>query len=135
MKRNEARKQAICLLFEKIFNPQYSWEAIIENASDGRDLVVDEYALKLVKAVEENQEEIDKVLQEYSKKRKLNRLPRIVLSILRAAYCEMRYFDDIPVGVSINEAVELTKLFAGEEEAPFVNGILGAINRSNTQEG
>ena len=135
MKRNEARKQAVCLLFERTFNKQDSIERIIENASESRDLQVDAYALRLVKAVEEHQEEIDGLLQEYSKKWKLHRLTRIVLSILRAACCEMKYFDDIPVSVSINEAVELAKTFAQEEDAAFVNGILGAISRTLPQEG
>lgn len=135
LKRNEARKQAVCLLFERTFNVQDSIEKTIENASESRDLTVDDYALRLVKEVEHHQEEIDALLQEYSKKWKLNRLARIVLSILRMACCEMKYFDDIPVSVSINEAVELTKVFAREEDAAFVNGVLGAISRTIPQEG
>ncbi|MEG1869995.1 MAG: transcription antitermination factor NusB, partial [Oscillospiraceae bacterium] len=77
---------------------------------------------------------IDTVLQEYSNKWKLGRLPRIVLSILRAAYCEIKYLDDIPDSVAINEAVELAKIFAGEEDASFVNGVLGGISRGTVKE-
>jgi N utilization substance protein B len=45
------------------------------------------------------------------------------------AICEMLYFEDIPVGVSINEAVELCKKYAAKEDASFVNGLLGSVSK------
>ena len=49
------------------------------------------------------------------------------LSILRLAVYEMKYDDDIPTGVAINEAVELAKLYGGEDSASFINGVLGKL--------
>lgn len=55
-------------------------------------------------------------------------MPIVDRSILRLAAYEMMYVDDVPVSVSINEAVELAKDFGGEDESPrFVNGVLGRI--------
>ena len=45
------------------------------------------------------------------------------------AVCEMKYFDKVPVGVSINEAVEICKVYGSDEDKSFVNGILGSISR------
>ena len=47
--------------------------------------------------------------------------------MMRIAICEMRYLDDIPQSVSINEAVEIAKKYSGEEDAAFVNGVLGSV--------
>ena len=57
------------------------------------------------------------------------RLSRVALSILRLAIYEMQYVDDIPVSVSINEAVELAKCYGGDADASFINGVLGGIAR------
>ena len=52
---------------------------------------------------------------------------RVDLTALRLAVYEMRFDDDVPVGVAINEAVELAKKFGGEDSGSFVNGVLGKI--------
>ena len=50
---------------------------------------------------------------------------------MRLAICEMKFFEDIPVGVSINEAVELCKKYAAKDDYSFVNGILSSIAKGN----
>ena len=60
----------------------------------------------------------------------MNRISKVSLSVLRIAICEMLYYDDIPLGASINEAVEICKKYASEDEYTFVNGLLGAFARS-----
>lgn len=50
--------------------------------------------------------------------------------LLRQTVYEMLYVDDVPISVSINEAVELAKLYGGEDDShKFVNGVLGKIAR------
>ena len=71
--------------------------------------------------------EIDAILETYSKGWKLSRMGKAELTILRLAVYEMKYFEDIPMGVAINEAVELAKIFGGEEAPGFVNGVLAKI--------
>ena len=61
---------------------------------------------------------------------KFDRIAKVDLSILRLAVYEILYRDDIPVNVSINEAVELAKKYSGEKTGSFINGILGNFYRS-----
>lgn len=87
-----------------------------------------EYAQRLAEGVEAHQAEIDRMLASTSENWALARMPIVDRSILRLATFEMAYVDDVPVSVSINEAVELAKDFGGEDESPrFVNGVLGRI--------
>jgi N utilization substance protein B len=71
--------------------------------------------------------EIDDLLNDTSKGWKTKRMNRVDLTALRLAVYEMRYDEDVPVGVAINEAVELAKRFGGETSGSFVNGILGKL--------
>lgn len=73
--------------------------------------------------------EIDKLLNETSEGWRTGRMNKVDLTVLRLAVYEMLYDDDIPVGVAINEAVELAKKYGGDDSGSFVNGILGKIAR------
>lgn len=126
MTRHESRQEAFCLLFEKIFTEATIAE-IAENALESREAPLSDYALRLATTTEEHLEEIDKIIESKLKKWKLNRIAKVALSVLRISVCEILYDKSIPVSVSINEAVELAKKYAGEEEASFVNGVLGAV--------
>ena len=127
--RYKEREQAFFICFEKLFSDA-SISEISECAEESRDDNYSDFALECAKGVEDNLEEIDKIISSHlSAKWKLNRISRVSLSILRLAVYEMKYVEDIPSNVSINEAVELSKKFSGEEEYKFVNGILGAVSR------
>ena len=129
MTSRDAREQAFALLFEMIFNND-SVEDIIQNASLSRDIVIDDFAVAAANTVREHQEEIDATIEAYSSKWKISRLPKVTVSILRLAVCEMQYMEGIPVGASINEAVELAKKYGGDEDPAYVNGVLGGIARA-----
>ncbi len=77
--------------------------------------------------VREKLDEIDPLLNETSEGWKTSRMSRVDLSVLRLAVYEIRYDEDVPVKVAINEAVEIAKKFGGEDSGSFVNGILGKI--------
>ena len=130
MNRREAREQAFVLIFEKLFNIEDSIETIVENAKIAGYLEPDEFALNLSERVYENAEKIDSLIEKFSIGWSISRLPKVTLSILRLAVCEMLFFDDIPVSVSINEAVELSKKYATAEDTSFVNGVLGSVAKS-----
>ncbi|MEC4273483.1 transcription antitermination factor NusB [Adlercreutzia sp. R25] len=90
-----------------------------------------DYALTLIRGVEANQSEVDERVEAASENWALSRMPIVDRSILRLAVFEMLHCEDVPVSVSINEAVELAKGFGGEDDSPrFVNGVLGRIARS-----
>ena len=134
MTRKEERELAFTLIFEKIFNDETSIEDIIENAMDARLIEENTFAFSLAQLTYEHIEEIDSIVNQNSVGWKLERLPKVSLAIMRLAICEILYVPSIPSGVSINEAVELAKKFASQEDASFINGILGKYVRENVTE-
>jgi len=126
--RRESRETAFALLFEWSFTEE-SLDEIVELAQLARDAQVDAFALELVGKVIQNREELDLLIERYSQGWKLKRISRTALAVLRMSFCEMTKFNDIPVGASINEAVELVKKFGTNEEATYINGILGSFER------
>lgn len=133
MTRTEEREQAFILVFEKEFNQDTSMEDIITYANEAEIFEQSDFSALLAKSVCENLDAIDAVIDEFSIGWKKNRLPKVTVSILRLAICEMMFVDSIPVGVSINEAVELAKKYASPQDASFINGILGKYSRSKAQ--
>lgn len=83
-----------------------------------------DYIMDVIDGVSKNKEYIDKIVEKYSKGWKLNRLSKVDLSILRLSTYEIKFRDDIPFNVSVNEAVELAKKYSGEEAGAFINGVL-----------
>jgi len=128
--RRESRQAAFELLFEWSFN-ESSVEELFEDAAAARDLSPDEFTLKLVERVIEHHEHLDEMIEARSENWKIGRISRVTLAALRIAFCELEYFDDIPAGATINEAVELVKKYGTEDEAAYLNGILGSYTRDN----
>lgn len=133
LSRKQARENAFVLIFEKSFN-DLSFEELLETAKDVRDFETDEYIEKVLKGVYDNLENIDKLISENTKGWKIERISRVVLSLLRLAVYEIFNMSDIPSSVSVNEAVVLCKKYATEEDASYLNGILGGIIRANVKE-
>ncbi|MEG0978780.1 MAG: transcription antitermination factor NusB [Oscillospiraceae bacterium] len=129
MNRRQEREQAFILIFEKLFRPDIDMNTIIEMAEESEFMVPSEFAKNLSKIVDENKVTIDQNVQSVSIGWNTSRMSKVALAIIRLAIAEMRYIEDIPVSVSINEAVELTKKYASSEDASFVNGVLGTIAR------
>lgn len=130
MTRREAREQAFILVFEKSFNEQAEITELIALAKEFGVVEDDEFLEALVTTTCDKQNEIDEHISNNAKGWKLNRISKVSLAILRLALAEILYFEDIPAGVSINEAVELAKKYATDEDASFVNGLLGTVARS-----
>ncbi len=130
MNRSKEREQAFILVFEKAFNPEATIEDIFALAIESEFMEPSDFARTLATKTVENVEEIDAKIQEFAVGWTLSRITKVSLSILRIAVCEILYMDDIPVGVSINEAVELAKQYAGKEDSSFINGVLGSISRA-----
>lgn len=128
MTRRQSRELAFVLLFEKTFTED-SFEEIIEKASESRDITVDSYAKNTCVNTQLNKDAIDETITKYLRKWTLNRISRVSASVLRLAMYEIIFVDEIPFKVSINEAVEIAKKYAGVEEAAFVNGVLGSYIR------
>ncbi len=127
--RKQAREQAFILIFEKCFKEE-TVDEILELAVELRDFETDDYTISTFKGVYENVDLLDSKISDNSKKWDINRISRVSLAILRLALYEILFVDDIPDSVSANEAVELAKKYSTENDAAFVNGIIGSIIRN-----
>ena len=134
MTRKEERELAFTLIFEKIFNEEFTVEEIFNNAIESRLIENNTFAFSIAQLTYEHCEEIDNIINEISVGWKVERLPKVSLAILRLALCEILYVPSVPNGVSINEAVELAKKFASQEDSSFINGVLGRYVRENIAE-
>lgn len=129
MTRKESREQAFILLFEYSFSRE-SAEELFSLADEAGIYVEDDYCKKVVGLAIENVSEIDDVIAKYLKGWKIERVSKVALAALRLAVAEILYFDDIPESVSVNEAVELIKKYATEQDASYSNGVLGSYLKS-----
>ena len=129
MTRKQAREEAFILIFEKEFNDN-SIEDILETAAEARDLVPDDYINRVFKGVYDSLGELDSLISESLVGWSITRSSKTALCIMRLVIFEMKYIEEIPVSVSINEAVELCKKYATENDASFVNGILSTVAKA-----
>lgn len=128
-KRRKSREQAFIILFEKSFNEDMTVDEIVEVAIESEVIVEDKFMDKLLKTAEENLSDIDTEIEKNLKGWSKSRISKVSLALLRVAIAEMKYFEDVPVGVSINEAVEICKVYGSDEDKSFVNGVLGSVAR------
>lgn len=125
--RYKKREQAFILCFETLFSDT-DIDELADNAIDGNDDYMSDYAISCAKGILEHSEEIDGYIAQNLKKGwKINRIAKVSYALLRLAIYEMLYVEDVPVSVSINEAVELSKKYSVPDDSAFVNGVLGAV--------
>ena len=128
MSRRSARKNAFFLLFQMDFSEAAEFEQVKEIFFAEKEEPVEEadkaFILSEVEGVHEHMAEIDSLIEQSAKGWDLSRMNKVDLAILRLAVYEMKY-GETPVGVAINEAVELAKKFSSDEAPAFINGVLG----------
>ena len=128
MGRREERQKAVELLYEMSVQKEdeaaYIKEYLDKYELDSENL---KFAVRILEAYFENKEHVNSAISENLQKWKIERLGKIDLNI---ATTEMLYFDDVPEAVSINEAVELAKLFSEEKAFKFINKVLRNILES-----
>ena len=133
MKRRELRECIFQLLFRVEFNRQ-------EEMPEQADLYLDDireeqtvqekdesYILEKYSRIAEELPKIDAMLDEASKGWKISRMGKVELTVLRLAVYEMKFDEDIPEKVAINEAVELARKFGGDDAPAFINGVLAKL--------
>lgn len=129
--RSRARENALAILYSSDIIETDAISIVEEGRYPDGDIHVSDYAEALVEGVTQHLEEIDERLVKSSDNWALDRMPVVDRAILRLAVYEMLYVDEVPVSVAINEAVELAKVYGGEDESSrFVNGVLGRIARA-----
>ena len=130
MTRSEARKNVLELLFEREFRRDETDEEIFSLSCEAREIEVDDYIKTLYFGVCKNLDQLDNEIDKNAKGWKASRLSKVSRSILRLCIYEMLYVEDIPCLVSINEALELAKLYEDDKARPFINGVLNAVKNS-----
>jgi N utilization substance protein B len=135
MGRRASRELAMKLIYQldiqKDDRAEQIETALAAYKEEGKDT---SFVLSIISGAMANLENINSLIEKYSKRWKINRISKIDLAILRVAIYEIIYMKDIPVSVSINEAVELAKKYGNDESGSYINGILGRISAETPSE-
>ncbi len=130
MKRSELREHIFKMVFGIEFRlPEELPEQLglyFEQLENPREKDLD-YIRSKARKVAEKTAEIDALLNTHTTGWKTTRMNKVDLSILRLAVYEMKWDDEVPVGVAIDEAVELAKKYSSDEGPAFVNAVLAKL--------
>lgn len=130
MSRREVREQIFKLLFRAEFHEgdelSEQLQLFLEelDKKEEKDMV---YIQSKFEQIMERLSEIDEMINGVAQGWKTSRMGRVDLTLIRLAVYEMKYEEDVPAGVAINEAVELAKVYGTDDSASFVNGILAKL--------
>lgn len=131
MGRRQSREAALQVLYQVDVggaDPEKALADTVElNATDPDDL---RFARELVLGSLDHIRDIDRIIAALSQDWNIERLARVDHNIMRIAIFEIMHRDDIPFGVTVNEAVELAKTFGGKDSGRFINGILAQVASS-----
>ncbi len=130
MTRSQLREHAFRIVFGVEFNDEIELQEQIDFYMDQREIneeVDREFIINRCLGVMEHLEIIDEVLNDKTTGWKTTRMNHVDLAILRLAYYEIKYDEDIPVKVAINEAIELAKKYSSDEGPSFINGVLAKL--------
>ena len=132
MSRSELREHVFRMLFRIEFNNEEEMKEQENLYFDLLDEISEEskaYIINKYRAITEKQDEIDAILNEVSEGWKTSRMNRVDLTILRLATYEVKWDEEVPTGVAINEAVELAKKYSSDDGPSFINGILAKVSK------
>ena len=130
MKRSELREHIFKLLFGVEFREDADFTeqtGTYVREIEGADEKEQEYIQTKVQRIADRIQEIDELINTHTKGWKTSRMNKVDLTILRLAVSEMKWDDSVPVGVAINEAVELAKKYSSDDGPAFVNGVLAKL--------
>lgn len=126
MTRHEAREAAFIIVFEKMFQNDMTTQEIFSVAQETEAVKLNAFAKKLATDVFDNIEEIDECISENLVRWSAQRISKVSRAILRLSVAELKY-SDIPVGIAVNEAVEIAKKYSTEADASYINGVLATV--------
>ncbi|MBR3422501.1 MAG: transcription antitermination factor NusB [Ruminococcus sp.] len=130
MSRREVRDSAFKLVFEQLLRDDDIQE-LYEIAEEIDEITVNDEVKQLVDGTLTHAEELDGIIENYSKSRKLSRISKLNHAILRIALYECLYDGNTPMNAAISEAVKLAMTYTYKEDASFINGVLGAFSRDH----
>ncbi|MEY4164099.1 MAG: hypothetical protein RLZZ79_1051 [Actinomycetota bacterium] len=124
--RSKARKAALDFLYESDIRNRPAME-ILQSRVTELEYPVREFTRELVSGVSENRERIDEIIVMRAKGWDLDRMPVLDRNILRLGTFEILWSETVPIGVAVDEAVELAKTLSTEDSPNYVNGVLTAV--------
>lgn len=131
MSRIETRESAVFFIYQYDFRHESLDEQIEifvgENPGVKEDM---EFFETTVRGVIANREQLDEKISGFLKKWTIKRIPKLDKAILETAFFEILNLDDIPVSVSINEAVRLSKRYGTDDSSSYINGVLSSFEKS-----
>lgn len=127
LERTRARLQALQMLYQREITGEDIDTILVLKSYSKEDGEPSEYCRELALGTELNQERIDAEIESTSEHWTISRMPLVDRNILRLAVYEITFRDEVPDSVAINEAVEMAKIYGGEDSSKFVNGVLGRI--------
>ncbi len=131
MKRHEQREQVFMLLFQVEFHESEDMPRQMRLFLENNEVIASQkdsdYIEERCQAVREKLAEIDKLIDDNTEGWNTARMGKVELTILRLAVFEMRFDEDIPERVAVDEAVELAKKYGQENSGGFVNAVLAKI--------
>jgi N utilization substance protein B len=134
MSRRQARETALQSLYQIEVGGADPEAVVIFMAKRNSLLPKDfEFMKDLVYGTKKYEAQIDSIIASLSKDWDIGRLARVDHNIMRMAIYEIKWREDIPYNVSVNEAVELAKIFGGEDSGRFVNGILAKVSKKESE--
>ncbi len=125
--RRKARTIALEIIYQKEMTKDTLDEIIENRLKVEENEPPSDFSMMLIKGVINHQQELDNLIASHTDNWALERMPSLDRNIIRISLYEMLYEKDIPLSVSINEAVELAKMFGTDDSGKFVNGVLGKI--------
>lgn len=126
-KRRIARERVLQILYAYEMNKE-SLQALIDGVlSDIEDPADKEFANHLINRVLIHKDELDIKIKSRVDNWEMNRIALIDKILIRMGLCELEYFPDIPPKVSINESIEIAKIYSTSGSGKFINGILDAV--------
>lgn len=130
--RRKARELALQFLYGIDMNREGFSEQALRLFWAGNETPGDvkSFAQRLILGAAGQMETIDGIIRSYAESWSLERLASVDRNVLRIAVYEILKEDDIPLSVTINEAIEVVKLYGTEESGPFVNGLLDRIGKA-----
>jgi N utilization substance protein B len=127
LERRKARHQALHILYQREITEESPSRILAEGTYNEEDGEPSEFCRHVLLGVEAHMARIDAVIEEISENWSLSRMPLVDRNILRLAVFEILYLEEVPDSVAINEAVEMAKVYGGEDSSKVVNGILGRL--------
>lgn len=135
LERTRARRQALQILYQREITGDTVPGILRDRSYSIEDGEPSEYCVALALGTEQRQDTIDETIEATSEHWTLMRMPFVDRNILRLAVYEIMFEEGVPDSVAINEAVEMAKVYGGDDSSKFVNGVLGRIAEMHVNDG